>query len=224
MSTQTTTGRPIRNASPWIKAFVAFHIVCITMWALPYPKKPYRLGTAKLGIDSGNPQRFVQSFSETTTEGFLYLNWRYLKGSPLMYYPGTTGFWQFWDMFSPNPASVDLYLTADVEYKSGKKIAFEYPRIYNLPIWKKYLKERYRKFYENANADDQAQARPYVAQRIALEACNDLLDPPIKVTLIRHFYPIAAPGQPQPKDYTTVPFFTYMIDQAKLRSDFGASL
>src|SRR5690349_14010871 len=109
-----STKRPAKNAPLWIKLFVGFHLVCITMWSLPYPKKPYMNGTAKLGIQTNDARTFVRSFSETVTEGTLYLNWKYLKGSPLMYYPGVTGFWQFWDMFSPNPANVDLYLEADV--------------------------------------------------------------------------------------------------------------
>lgn len=210
-----------RNAPLWIKIFVIFHLICITMWSLPDPKEPYRLGTVKLGIKGDNPQAIIQSFSETVTEGSLYWNWRYLKSSPLMYYPGVTGFWQYWDMFSPNPASVDLYLEADVTFQDGTTTRFKYPRIYNLPIHEKYLKERYRKFYENANSDNQASTRPFVAQRIALESFKDPNNPPVKVTLIRFFDTVEAPDKPQNPEYTVVRFFDYNVDVAKLRRDKG---
>lgn len=210
-----------RSASIWIKIFVVLHLVCITMWSLPYPKRPYMNNKASFGINTSNLGSFVKSFSETVTEGTLYLNWRYLKGSPLMYYPGVTGFWQYWDMFSPNPASVDLYLEADVTFKNGTVTRFKFPRVYTLPIHMKYFKERYRKFYENANSDDQMAARPYLAQRIALENFKDPDNPPEKVMLIRHFDTIEPPGTPPDPTYTVVPFFEYQVDQVKLRHDKG---
>jgi len=213
--------KPARNASVWIKAFVVVHILGITMWALPYPKKPYMLGTAKFAVDTSSPSAFARSFSDTVTQGILYLNWRYLKLSPLMYYPGTTGFWQFWDMFSPDPADTDLYLLADVTYKDGTVFRFHYPRVYDLPIAEKYLKERYRKFFENANQDAQAYARPYVAQRIALECFKDPANPPVSVKLLRNMYPIKPPGKPQLTEYLQNEVGTYRIDQDKLWKDKG---
>ena len=213
--------KPARNASPWVKAFVAIHLVSITMWSLPYPKQPYMNGTAKLGVDASSPSSFTRTFSETVTEGVLYFNWKYLKGSPLMYYPGATGFWQYWDMFSPNPASIDLFLEADVVYRDGTKRRFKYPRIYDLSIPMKYVKERYRKFYENVNGDNQAYMRPAVAQRIALESFEDPANPPVQVVLIRHFDQVEPPGVQSNPQYTVVPFFTYQVDLAKLRRDKG---
>lgn len=210
-----------RNAPLWIKIFVIFHLVCITMWALPSPKEPYQQGTAKFEIKTSSPRAFVQSFSETVTEGGLYLNWKYLKGSPLMYYPGVTGFWQYWDMFSPNPASVDLYLEADVFYEDGTKYRFKFPRMYDLSIPVKYFKERYRKFYENANQDSQAYIRPYVAQRIALECFKDPNNPPVRVNLIRFFDTVEPPSEKNNPEYTVVNFFEHQVDQVKLRKDKG---
>lgn len=221
MSAKSSETAETRNAPIWIKMFVALHIVCITMWALPYPKKPYMQGTASFGINTSSPANFTQSTSELVTQGFLYLNWKYIKGSPLMYYPGTVGFWQFWDMFAPNPASIDLYLTANVKFQDGSTKPFDYPRIYNLSIPLKYVKERYRKFYENACADDQAYCRPFVAQRIALESFTDPNNPPVQVDLIHHRYVIAPPGEPQSPDYSAATYFTYVVDVPKLRHDKG---
>jgi len=208
------------KVSPGVKAFVALHIVCITIWALPNPRREYMNETEKLGLRKDN---LIQSLSQTATEGTLFLNWKYLKRSPLMYYPLSTGFWQYWDMFAPNPAAIDLYLEADVTFQDGKKIRFHYPRIYTMPIPLKYVKERYRKFYENVNTDDQGYIRPAVAQRIALESFDDPRNPPVEVVLIRNFDKIEGPGERQDPTYQSVAFFTYRVDLAKLRRDKGTS-
>lgn len=223
MSQQPSGVKPARNASVWIKIFVAIHILGITMWSLPYPKKPYMLGTARFALDTSSPSAFARSFSDTITQGFLYVNWRYIKLSPLMYYPGTTGFWQFWDMFAPDPANTDLYMTADVVYKDGAIFRFHYPRVYELSLNEKYLKERYRKFFENVNLADQSYARPYVAQRIALECFKDPANPPVTVKIIANQYRIQPPGKPQLKEYTQTEIGAYAVNQAKLFQDKGIS-
>jgi hypothetical protein len=214
-------GKPRRNAPTWIKIFVVFHLVCITMWSLPDPKKPYMNRQASFGIDTSSPSSVVKSFSETVTEGFLYLNWQYLKKSPLVYYPGITGFWQYWDMFSPNPSNVDLYLEADVFYKDGSQYRFHFPRIYTMSIPEKYLKERYRKYYENANSASYGGVRPALSQRIALECFKDPMNPPVKVTLYRFYDVIEPPGTPTNPNYSSEKIFVYQVDQAKLRRDKG---
>ena len=209
---------PKSKVSFWVKAFVAFHLVCISVWAMPNPKKDIMNGTEKLGIRKGD---VVRSFSETVTEGTLLVNWKYLKRSPFMYYPLSTGFWQYWDMFAPNPANTDLYMEADVTYQDGTKTRFHYPRVYTMPIPMKYLKERYRKFYENVNNDDQAYIRPAVAQRVALESFDNPSNPPVLVVLIRYFDRVEPPGEPVDATYQAVRFFTYRVDLTKLRRDKG---
>lgn len=210
-----------KNAPWWIKAFVVMHIVGITMWSLPYPKRPYQIGTASFGVDTSSPSAFARSFSETVTEGSLYLNWKYLKGSPLMYYPGITGFWQYWDMFSPNPANTDLYMEADVIYKSGKKMRYKFPRIYTMSIPAKYVKERYRKYFENVNQAEQGYSRPFAAQRIALDCFKDPADPPVQVSLICFADRIEPPGTPPDPTYKELHFYSYQVDQTKLMQDKG---
>ncbi|HJP82727.1 MAG TPA: hypothetical protein VJ835_04405 [Fimbriimonadaceae bacterium] len=210
-----------RNAPVWVKVFVVFHLVCITMWSLPYPKKPYMQGTEQLGIRTDNARVFAKSLSETITEGTLYLNWKYLKGSPLMYYPGVTGFWQFWDMFSPNPASIDLYMQADVIYADKSKHRFLYPRMYTLPIPEKYVKERYRKFFENASASDQSYELPAVGQRIALECFTDPNNPPVSIEILTFQDIIEPPGTLPDPQYKSYVLFRYSVDQVKLRRDKG---
>ncbi|MBN9501790.1 MAG: hypothetical protein BGO01_06285 [Armatimonadetes bacterium 55-13] len=221
MGSKSASPKPTRNAPLWIKAFVAMHVVTITMWTLPLPKKPYREGTIGFGVKTSSPGEFVHSFSNTVTEGILYFNWKYIKSSPLMYYAGTVGFWQYWDMFAPNPASTDLYLTAEVTFKNGQVKPFKFPRVYDFSIPEKYAKERYRKFFENANGADERFASPYVAQRIALESFTDPANPPVTVTLTRNFYQIQPPGQPQPTEYSHFTYYTYQVDEQKLRRDAG---
>ena len=207
---------PKTKVSPGVKFLVALHILCITIWALPNPRREYMTGSQKLGIRTDS---LVQSASQTATEGVLLMNWMYLKKSPLMYYPLSTGFWQYWDMFAPNPAAIDLYMEADVIYQDGKLLRFRYPRIFTMPTPLKYVKERYRKFYENVNSDDQAYIRPAVAQRIALESFDDPENPPVKVVLIRYFDKIEGPNERPDPNYKSVPFFTYRVDLTKLLRD-----
>lgn len=211
---------PKSTVSPWVKAFVAFHLFCITVWSLPNPRPGLMSGAESLSV---KPERFLQSFSETATEGTLYYNWKYLKQSPFMYYPLATGFWQYWDMFAPNPANTDQYLEAKVVYKNGETSTFKFPRIFDLPVSQKYLKERYRKFFENANMTDQAYIRPPLAQRIALEAFRNPANPPVRVTLIRYFDRIEPPGKKADPAYKSAVLLTYRVDQAKLRRDKGLS-
>jgi hypothetical protein len=214
----TAKPKPKSNAPKWIKAFVALHVASITIWTLPSPRKSIMDGTEKLGVKADNP---VKSFSDTITEGTLYLNWKYLKGSPLMYYPGAIGFWQYWDMFSPNPASIDLYLEADVEYRDGTVRRVKFPRIYTMPIPEKYVKERYRKYFENIQQSSNAYALPAGAQRLAFENFENSQNPPVKVTLYRFIDAVEPPGKPQVSKYESDVLFEYQVDLGYLYRDKG---
>ena len=73
--------------------------------------------------------------------------------SPVKYYLIPTGFWQYWDMFAPNPANIDFYCDAEVTYADGSHRTYTYPRMYKLGIIQKYGMERFRKYYERARDD-----------------------------------------------------------------------
>jgi hypothetical protein len=199
--------KPRRNAPIWLKALLAFHVIAITSWSLPRAK-PEEL---KVGIDTRNPRAAFTSFGRSIGDGVLLANERYIRVSPVQTYVLTTGFWQYWDMFAPNPASVDYYGTAEVTYKDGSKLTYEYPRVYTLPIPAKYPNERYRKFYERASSESFQYLWPHFAQRVALVSFKDKQNPPVKVKLFRHSLVIARPRKPQETQYTKKEYFSYDV-------------
>jgi hypothetical protein len=201
-----TNTRP--NAPIWLKVLVFLHVVSITLWALPNPRE---------GILQGNIQ-------PTKVESFLLWNYDHPKQfGPMRGYLFAVGFWQYWDMFCPNPATTDLWFDAVVEYRDGTKKPFPWPRMHDLSILEKYVKERFRKFYERVNNPDYAYFWPPVGQRIAFLA-DDPNNPPVRVEFRRHTYPIPPPGKTDSGVYRTEEFYVYQIDQAWLRRDREAGI
>jgi hypothetical protein len=78
-----------------------------------------------------------------------------------------TGLFQSWDMFSPNPKSVNNYLEALIIYKDGSTVNYGFPRMQLLDFAERYYKERYRKYEEALASDDHAALWPDAARYIA---------------------------------------------------------
>lgn len=190
----------------WIKVFVFFHLFCITVWALPNPPD---------SVSSGKEQPVGSTW-------ILYGNQKFLKPlPPLQTYLFVTGFWQYWDMFAPDPAQMDKWCDAEVTYKDGTVRRYQYPRMFLLSIPMKYVKERYRKFYERADQENYVYLWAPFAQRIALVNYHDPKNPPVQVRLFRHWLKIVPPGQFQATQYNQYDYFRYVVDQARLRRDAG---
>lgn len=189
------------NRVSWfVKLFVAFHVIGITIWSLPNPRRPVMLGSVEpRGVDL-----------------LLYYNTKYLKDSPLRYYLLTTGVWQSWDMFAPNPSNTDIWGDAEVVYQDGSVERYAYPRMYEMPILEKYLKERFRKFYERANDDGYRYMWPVFAQRIAYEMNRHPGNPPARVKLYRYKMVLDGPGKPMPEDYSRTLYYEHLVDQDAL--------
>ncbi|MFI5385168.1 MAG: hypothetical protein ACHQ50_03515 [Fimbriimonadales bacterium] len=210
---------PKRNAPLWVKIFVPLHIIAITSWALPNAPSKYDGDPPKekLAIKTDSPGVFASSAAEYLRSEFLIGNTKFVKDSPLKFYLLSTGFWQYWDMFAPNPSDTDLYGDAVITYADGAKRRYQYPRIYLMPIGQKFMKERWRKFFERAGTSSYAYTWPVFAQRVALMNFDDPRDPPIAVELHRHQMRIQPPGAPENHDYTDVVYYTYRVDVARLR-------
>ena len=197
-----------------IKVLVIFHLFAITMWSLPDPNKD--ILSEKIFRDKdGTLMKAVPK----GTDWLLYYNWKYLKTSPIKYYLMSTGLWQYWDMFAPNPSSWDGYVDAMIRYQNGTEKRFDYPRMRKLGIVERYFKERYRKFLERAHIEQYSWMWPHFAQRIAMEAYDDPKNPPVEVTLVRHWKIVQPPDKPQPKKYESYDYYTHKVDQQKLRVD-----
>ena len=235
--------QPKRGVSIWIKIFVVIHLIAITSWSLPNATSDLLTGKRKLTVDWGQWRNPVANLGQPAvalsdlgqdgrnllggardigrniSDGSLMYNDLYVKQCPIKYYTLSTGFWQYWDMFSPNPASIDFYGTATVFYQNGSSVLYHYPRMYDLSIPKKYVSERYRKFYERAHTEEDSYIWPVFAQRIALINYSDPNNPPVRVVLTRHWLPIAPPGKPQQQDYNSYNYYTYTVDLDRLKQD-----
>src|SRR5438552_4145857 len=119
------------NAPIWLKVLVAWHVFAITVWALPSPGPAI---IEKKAVPTGHGSILAWNFDTLKTF------------PPIRSYLFSTGFWQYWDMFSPDPAGVDNWFSAEIVYADGSVKTYEYPRMYDLSIPMKYEKERYRKF------------------------------------------------------------------------------
>ncbi len=57
---------------------------------------------------------------------------------------------------------------------------------------------------------------------MAYQMATDPNNPPVKVSLIRHFQPVTRHDNPKPEvPYTAVTFYWYIVDQHKLYADKG---
>ena len=189
-----------RRTPAWVQVLVAVHVVAMTSWSLPYQSQPFRSGLIKpTGLD----------WIPVANDRIL----RRYAG----YWMVTSGTWQSWDLFAPNPARNDVWCDASVELQSGKRLHYQYPRMALLGMPEKYLKERYRKFYERAGTDENQLLWVPFAQRVALESFSDPADPPVRVSLTRHWRGILPPGRPQPTEYESYTYLVYDVDQELLR-------
>ena len=175
-----------------VKALVALHIVAITVWSLPHAP-----GRAK---PPTNPV-------ERASDAVLSANERYLKPTPIRQYVLATGFWQYWDMFAPNPSSTDLYGTAEIEFRGGATLDYTFPRMAEMSLSQRYVNERYRKFYERAQLKEFDYLWPDFARRVAEKNAFDPSNPPMRVRLIRNWLHVAPPGEAQPTTYASQVYY-----------------
>lgn len=196
---------------PLVVGFVAFHVLAVVIYTLPKPIEPVLKGEAEpRGADAFLKYNFLVLRETPPVAGYLLL----------------TGFWQYWDMFAPEPSQTDLWASAEVTYLDGSVEEFKYPRIKDLPIPEKYVKERYRKFYERVNQDDARYFWPPFGQAIAVKSASDPLNPPVRVDLIRHFQSVVRHDAPNNKiepPYTTFKYYNYVVDQNQLAQSVGWS-
>jgi hypothetical protein len=95
-----------------------------------------------------------------------------------------TGLFQTWDMFSPNPKSVNAYVKAIVITSDRHMKVWSFPRMEELGFGERYTKERYRKFVEDLLDQKNEGLWPDVANHVARQF-NNPIDPPDKVMLIQ---------------------------------------
>ena len=113
------------------------------------------------------------------------------------------GLFQSWDMFAPTPALANSYVEATIVFKDGSRTTWVFRRMEQLSLNDRYIKERYRKFTENLQNDQNDLLWPDVARRIA-RITSTPSNPAKTVILIQRWSPIVPHAdsayQPEPWD------------------------
>lgn len=146
----------------------------------------------------------------------LYANDQLVRVSPLKYYLMSTGFWQYWDMFAPDPLATDYYLVGDVEFVDGTRKEGYYPRLAAMPIPERYISERYRKYLERAGNRNNRFLWSPMAQQIAKVAERVEGKPVRSVTLVKYLRRTPPPGNPL-LPFGRAPYHTEFITQGEVK-------
>ena len=164
--------------------FIAFHLFVLAIWLLPYNLP------------------LVQTLVPPEGGGWVrdYVIW--------------TGFEQSWQMFSPNPDTRDLNITAHVTLRDGQTRDWRFPRMRNMGYTARYRRERMRKYLEIANYNDALW--PPMAVYAARQCAASPGNPPVGVTLTRWVRDVPPPGK-TPAPYTRQEFFQAPISPQELR-------
>ena len=128
-------------------------------------------------------------------------------------YLSVAGLRQNWSMFAPNPMSINLYVDADIKFKDGTRKIWSFPRVSKLGFFEKLFQERERKWTVDAvRLDEHSNTWPYLAKYVARTQWDDK-NPPITVSLNRHWSNIAAPTsqfyQPLLSEYPATNHFSF---------------
>lgn len=128
-----------------------------------------------------------------------------------------SGLFQSWDMFSPSPKTINSFVDAVIVYQDGSSKVWSFPRMEQLSLTDRYLKERYRKFVEVVKEDTMAPLWPDVARFLARR--NNAPGDPVKtVQLVRHWSDIVAlpGGSFGSTPWRAYPFFLYTVKPGDL--------
>jgi hypothetical protein len=204
-------GNPSVRVHPAVQILVLFHVVCITLWSIPLTPPEFAARVQNQDLPPGSPDPGVKYTLSIWND-------RYVRPSSIVRkYVFSTGQWQYWDMFAPNPSTNDFWVDSEILLEDGTTVPFAYPRMSSMSIPVRYTKERFRKFIERGHEDKNSVMWPYIARRLALDFYTTQNKRPLKVTLVRHWRFLTGPGQPDPA-YNKTPFYTYLVQSGDLEN------
>ena len=127
---------------------------------------------------------------------------------PIEDYVNYWGLWPSWDMFAPDPLSLNFRIEALIEYQDGSSRTWSFPQMAKLSLWQRYQKERYRKWEERVRMDVNAALWDDTCRFVA--RLNDTpTNHPTHIVLIRHWAlipaPTVVPGTTVPQDFQPRP-------------------
>ena len=104
------------------------------------------------------------------------------------------GLWQRWDMFSPEPMKVNLWLDAELTYPDGTVLRVHEPQPETLSAWQRVVHWRYRKWIHRVRLDTMTASWPDTARYFAIQHRRDGHGVPRHVALIRRFSTLPEEG------------------------------
>ena len=126
-----------------------------------------------------------------------------------------SGLFQAWDMFAPQPKNANTWVEAIVLYADGNTGVWKFPRMEQLSLSERYIKERYRKYTDNLKEDPFAALWPDAARKIA--RLNNTGPSPVRmVLLVRHWASII-PGSEVASPENQNVFFSYQVRPEDLK-------
>jgi len=129
-----------------------------------------------------------------------------------------SGLAQGWNLFAPNPLSLNTRVEAELVYRNGQKGLWKFPLPQNYGYIHRYYMEREHKFSFDSLLNDRFEAlRPDVARYLVKLNNTQKDNPPVSITLVSYRSTIAPPNSNLPEPWTRKEFFTYSVQPGDLQ-------
>lgn len=126
-------------------------------------------------------------------------------------YMNWSGLFQNWNLFAPDPQSVNAYLDAEITCRNGEKKIWKFPMPQDYGYYRRYFLSRQLKWSaDNLRQDRLSPLWPDAARYIARRN-NDPANPPVAVKLMRHWAQVPPPMSGEPETWNTYTFFRYSV-------------
>jgi hypothetical protein len=133
-------------------------------------------------------------------------------------YMSWSGLAQGWNLFAPNPLSLNTKVEAEIAYKDGEVVTWRFPLPQYYGYLKRYTMEREHKFsFDSLLNDNFEPLRPDAARYLARLNNTKKDNPPVGVTLVSYRSKIAPPNSNQPEPWTRAEFFKYSVQPGDLQ-------
>ncbi|MBZ5641262.1 MAG: hypothetical protein LAO19_00740 [Acidobacteriia bacterium] len=126
-------------------------------------------------------------------------------------YMNLCGLDQSWNLFAPEPQSINAYLVAEITYRDGQTRTWNFPMPQDYGYFRRYFMARRLKWSaDNLRLDENAALWPDAARYVA--RVNDMPDnPPVTVNLVRHWSFIEPPLSGKADAWNQFTFFKYAV-------------
>jgi hypothetical protein len=129
-----------------------------------------------------------------------------------------SGLAQGWNLFAPNPLSLNTRVEAEITYRNGDTGVWKFPLPQDLGYARRYMIERQHKFAFDSLLNDRFEnLRPDAARYIARLNNTRADDPPVTVALISYRSQIAPPNSRQPEPWVRKVVYTYSVRAGDLK-------